>query len=314
MNTAFMGLSAALALIATSSQQAKIPTWTNVPVENLVPLDDDARRNSINSGYFDGIEIDELKLSENGFDWHLIRYKSVDRPNGPLWLVPHDDENAAFDAMITAIKDHGGIGIAVNSGPGSLRMQKGQGVCGASQRVRENCDPNRNFDANSPYYTSSILDQLPTGQPVIALHTNSPGFSGDGHGGRGTITVLDLEAFKRGELKPRKDAIFAIKPEELMANFDTLGLAPYRGKDGTPSGTTLKCGRDIADAGIHFWYENVVKTDASMSNYLILNRPEIAYFNAESRSEVDLAVASARHRIMVKAYLERCVSGDKPAP
>ena len=99
-----------------------------------------------------------------------------------------------------------------------------------------------------------------------------------------------------------------------MANFDTLGLIPYPAIDGRPSGGTLKCGRDIADVGIHFWYENVSKTDASMSNYLILNRPEIAYFNAESRAEADLGVASARHRIMVKAYLEQCVLGDKPAP
>ena len=43
-----------------------------------------------------------------------------------------------------------------------------------------------------------------------------------------------------------------------------------------------------------------------MSNYLALNRPDIRYFNAESRAERDPAVAAARHRQIIAAYLRNC--------
>ena len=70
----------------------------------------------------------------------------------------------------------------------------------------------------------------------------------------------------------------------------------------------------MANSGVHFWHERVAQSDGSMSNYLILNRPDIAYFNAESRAEIDLAVAASRHKTMIDAYLVHCKSGDKPAP
>lgn len=295
-----------LALCFSLAVHATKPSpWTSRSAEEL-QHDDDIARNIGVAEHFNGIAISEYRFSENGFAWHLIRFASTTKPEGPLWMVPHDDENAAFDAMIAAVKEHGGVGIAVNSGPGSLRRQSGDGVCGVRPGIVSSCDPNRNFYATTPLFTSAFLDQRPGNQPVIALHTNAPGFSGDGQGGRGEITVLDINAARRGEIRPRSGGIFAVNPKSEMANYDTLGLAAYLARNGKPDVAALECGQAIANAGVHFWHERVSLSDGSMSNYLILNRPDIAYFNAESRAEVDLAVAAARHKVMIAAYLDGC--------
>jgi hypothetical protein len=296
-----------LALCFSLAAHATKPSsWADRSAAELKLVDDDIGRNIGVADYFDGIAISEYRFSENGFDWHLIRFASASKPEGPLWMVPHDDENAAFDAMIAAVKEHGGVGIVVNSGPGSLRRQSGDGVCGVRPGIVSSCDPNRNFDATTPLFTSAFLGQRPSNQPVIALHTNAAGFSGDGQQGRGEITVLDREAARRGQIKPRSGALFAVNPKVEMANYDTLGLTAYLARNGKPGATASKCGQAIATSGVHFWHERVSVSDGSMSNYLILNRPDIAYFNAESRAEVDLAVAAARHKVMIAAYLDGC--------
>lgn len=296
-------------------QATKPSPWNEIAVEALRDIDDDVDRNIGKVGFFDDIDVSESRFSENGFDWHLVQFANAKRPVGPLWMVPHDDENAAFDAMIAAVKAHGGVGITVNSGPGSARRQSGNGTCGVRSGATAACDPNRNFGEKTPMFTSAFLSQRAAGQPVIALHTNSPGFSGDGKGGRGEITIYDIAAFQRGKLMPRNGGIMAVNPAAEMANADTLGLTGYLAREGRPDDAMAKCGEAIANNGIHFWHERVSKSDGSMSNYLALNRPDIAYFNAESRSEADLALSAARHGFMISAYLKNCsVSGDKPTP
>ncbi len=289
--------------------------WIPAKVENLQTVDDDLSRHADDLGFLDGLSVSETRFNENGFDWHLIRFGNAAKPDGPLWMVPHDDENAAFEAMIAAIKTNGGVGVVVNSGSGSNRMQAGSGICGVRSKTVLSCDPNRNFDAAAPLYTAAFLDQRPDSQPVIALHTNSHGFSGDGEGGQGQITILDRDAYRRGEIKPRSDGVLAVGPQPVMANYDTLGLTAYLASSFRPDDKSAACGRALANSGIHFWHERVGSSDGSMSNYLILNHPDIRYFNAESRFETDLALAASRHMIMIAAYLGKCgESGDQPAP
>lgn len=290
-------------------------SWNEIQIEALQAIDDDVGRNIGRTGYFDDIAVSDYRFSENGFEWHLVRFVSAERPNGPLWIVPHDDENAAFDGMIAAVKAYGGVGITVNSGPGSLRLQSGNGHCGVRSGVTKSCDPNRNFDPKTPMFTSAFLGQRPHGQPVVALHTNSPGFSGDGKGGRGQITILNIAAFQRGGFVPRSGGILAVDPAEQMANPDTLVLTAYLAREGKPDAAKLRCGQAVANEGIHFWHERVSNSDGSMSNYLSLNRPDLAYFNAESRSETELTIAAARYDVMISAYLKNCVvSGNQPTP
>ena len=312
MRKYWLTLFASISLLSASVARTSDGDWVPVPSGSYSELeDDDLRRNRGVPGFLDGIAISERRFSENGFDWHLIRFTNTAKPDGPLWMVPHDDENAAFDAMVAAIKEYGGVGIAVNSGPGSSRRQAGYGVCGVRPGQTSSCDPNRNFDQRTPLFTSAFLSQRPKGQPVIALHTNTHGFSADGQGGRGEITIVDREAYRRGEIKAREGGILAVKPRPEMANYDTLGLTAYLASAGQPPEDAAKCGQAVAHAGVHFWHERVAQSDGSMSNYLILNQPEVPYFNAESRADIDLALSASRHAVMVKAYLDGCISGEQ---
>lgn len=281
--------------------------WLAVSGQYLQSIeDDDIQRHASDKGYFDGIQVDEWYIRENGFRWHLLRFINTAKPVGPLWMVPHDDENAAFEAVISALKQHGGVAAVVNSGPGSERRQSGKGVCGVRAEIMSSCDPNRNFGATSPKFTDAFLSHRAAGQPIIALHTNGAGFSGDGQGGRGEITIVDATTFSRGKIQPRPDGHFAVRPTAEMANHDTLVLTAYLARQGKPSSAAIGCRNAMNRAGIHFWHERVTRSDGSMSNYLALNHPDIAYLNAESRDEFDLGLAAARHGVMIAAYLNEC--------
>jgi hypothetical protein len=283
------------------------PSWDILPEVVLGSVgDDDINRHAIDARFFDGLNIAQTRFTENGFNWHLIRFTNTAKPDGPLWVVPHDDENAAFESMIAALRLYGGTGIAINSGPGSDRRQAGYGRCGERAKNTSSCDPNRNFSIYSPLFTSAILDQTSVNQPVIALHTNSPGFEGDGQGGSGDITILNTAAYRYGNIRPRAGGMLAANQTPELANYDTLGIIPYRTVAGAQDQKTGNCALGLSKAGVHIWLENVGRSDGSLSNYIMLNRPEIAYFNAESRRETDLSIASARHMLMVAAYLKAC--------
>ena len=273
-------------------------------------LDDDIQRHATDPAYWNGITISEKRFLENGFEWHLLRFRSIEKnPYSVIWVIPHDDEDAAFEAAIAAVKKHGGMAIVVNSGPGNARTQAGLGKCGGRSATVKFCDPNRNFSAATPLFTSAILDHYTDdGQPIIALHTNGAGAAGD-------FSLLDIEAYKRGRVKLRPGAYRAVNPLPPMENYDTLGLVAYRAQDGGPSDAAIACQKAINDAGIHFWHEKVTKTDSSLSNYLALERPDIAYFNAESREEANLSLSASRHSIMIDAYLSKCTAlRNQPTP
>lgn len=296
-----------LVLLGSASANSTKPSpWRGASVDALATVDDDIGRHFETGEKFGDLEVSDYRFSENGFNWHLIRFVNKAKPEGPLWMVPHDDESAGFDAMIVALRRHGGVGVAVNSGPGSLRRQAGNGICGVLAAKALTCDPNRNFSDIAPLFTSAFLSQRSQGHPIIALHTNSHGFSGDGQGGRGGVTILDAKAFRAGVVKARSDGHFAVNPKPEMANYDTMGLAAYLASEGGPNAAATACRTAMTSGGVHFWHERVERSDGSMSNYLAFFRPDIAYFNAESRDEADLAIAAARHKVMIDTYLAGC--------
>lgn len=299
-------------VVVQESRAASLDGWFEISGKDLVAFaDDDLQRHAGEPDYLAGIDVEETFVRENGFIWHLLRYTSRTNPAGPLWMVPHDDENAAFEAAIQALKAYGGVVIAVNSGPGSMRRQSGLGTCGIKAGQVTSCDPNRNFAQTSPKFVDAFLRSRPAEQPIVALHTNSSGFSGDGQGGRGDITILDASAFQQGKIQPREDGHFATNPSGEMANFDTLALMAYLDKNERPGARATECQKAMTGNGVHFWHEKVKRSDGSMSNYLALHLPDIPYLNVESRSEIDLAVAAARHQTMVRVYLAGCAkSGD----
>ncbi len=299
-----LAFSIVLAILLSANGSATETVWA--PAIPATITDDDMARHAGEPDFLTGIAVTQSRFAENGFNWHLIRFTNAAKPDGPLWVAPHDDENAAFDAMIAALRIYGGTGIAVNSGPGSERRQSGRGRCGVQAEVKPSCDPNRNFSTYSPIFTAAILDHTLPNQPIIALHTNSPGFQGDGQGGYGDVTILDARAFRNGNIRPRADGTFGINQPPELANYDTLGLVPFRGTQGVSNVKMAACGAALSKAGVHFWAERVGRSDGSLSNYIALNLPDLAYFNAESRREVEYSVAAARHLLMVAAYLRNC--------
>lgn len=280
--------------------------WRVIEPSHLHLLqDDDIERHRAIAGAFEGVSIAEMRFSENGFDWHLLRFANAANPDGPLWVVPHDDENAAFDAMLAGLRLHGGIAIVVNTGTNSSRRQAGNGLCGVRISATAACDPNRNFDARTPMFTNAILDQWKAGRPVIALHTNSDGFTGDGAGGRGDITMLDSRAYQRGEQQVRADGFLGKASVPPLNDPDVYAIIPYDANRGISDGEAA-CRGKLNEKGIHVWHERVGKSDGSLSNYIALNRPEIAYVNFEAERAADLSIGAEAQRIMIDAYLESC--------
>jgi hypothetical protein len=287
------------ATVALQAQPAV--EWQEVAVVEIAKLkDDDLTRHSAELEFLSGVIVSEARFSEAGFDWHLLRFVNALKPIGPLLIVPHDDENAAFDSAIAALKIHGGVAIVVNSGPGSSRMQSGQGTCGGRMPILSRCDPNRNFSSATPLFTNAHLDQRAAGWPVIAFHTNSPGFGP----GKGEITILDAVAASKGKIRPRKNGYFGGDGPEVLKDNDSYAIIPFVAPK-IPE-DDIRCRKALLQAGVHVWHESVGKSDGSLSNYAILEKTDMVYVNMESGREDNLAIASERHRLMVDAYLKGC--------
>lgn len=293
-------LAAILLAFAQPARAAEL-SWQDVAKADIASLqDDDLNRHVADLTYLDGLTIHQTRFSEAGFDWHVLKFTNSEKPAGPLWAVPHDDENAAFEAAIAAVRLYGGTVVAVNSGPGSSRFQQGSGTCGGRPARLTRCDPNRNFSAATPMFTGPFVGQLSPGQPIIALHTNSPG-----HGaGKGSITILDAEASARGEVRPRKDGHFGVNQPAALNDPDSYAILPYLAP--TKPVSDIKCRDAMIARGVHVWHEYVGKSDGSLSNYAVLFLPGVSYVNMESRREADLSVAAERHRLMIAAYMESC--------
>lgn len=294
------------AWILSLATTAKANEWHAIDAVMLQASEnDDIERHRAEPGYFDGIFIEEMRFSERGFDWHLLRFSNGAKPDGPLWIVPHDDENAAFDAMIAGLRAHGGIAIAVSTGRAGNRRQAGNGICGVRRSATTACDPNRNFDSRTPLFTSAILDAWKPGRPIIALHTNGNGFGGDGIGGRGNITLLDQRAYAAGRGKIRRDGYAGRKDIVMLDDADVFAILPYRASSGIAKAEAA-CRVSLNGSGINVWHERVGRSDGSLSHYIARNRPDIAYANFEAERGADLSVAAEAQRLMIKAYLDGC--------
>ena len=53
-------------------------------------------------------------VSVNDVAWRLTIVRNADRP-GPLWAVPHDEEDVAFATGVYAVREYGGVMIAIEN-------------------------------------------------------------------------------------------------------------------------------------------------------------------------------------------------------
>jgi hypothetical protein len=126
------------------------------------------------------------EVYEGDFHWTFHILEHTRAPDGPFWVLPHDNENAAFDAGVHALLTYGGGLLAVDAG---------------GQRTYRGQDPNRNFSSSrgesrlciaqrrpAPRYTRAILDHYRgRPSPILALHNNGNGHAGNG--GYGNISM-----------------------------------------------------------------------------------------------------------------------------
>lgn len=193
----------------------------------------------------------------------LVVVDNPERPDGPFWFAPHDDEAAAWRVGLKAVAEHGGRLVAVENGGRRLW----RGPCAVS------CDPNRTLGDTA--YGAAVRGLMAPGQPVIGLHTNAPGRKG--RGGAGTIWA-----------GPADPNLWPAPSPAGFADGDALaivaGTAPKAQAD-PPCVTTFTAG------GAPVLYEQVRGAgDGSMSNALALRDPGRVYVGLEARHGDDAAL------------------------
>ncbi len=152
--------------------------------------------------------VNEQRFEESGVAWHLVTIRNTAR-SGPLWVVPHDDEDAAFAASLYALGRHGGTLVAVEAD---------------EDREVGRIDPNRTFrpsragpaacagaPSSFPRYARAVLGAWNRSFPVIGMHSNANGF-GEGRGA-GTISIRRADA----RAQP-----FAARGSGRLADEDTM--------------------------------------------------------------------------------------------
>ena len=214
--------------------------------------------------------ITETRVQEGGLNWKLHVIKNTKR-SGPLFVIPHDNENSAFPSAIYGLNKYGGTLVAVEAG---------------ERRVFNGQDPNRNFGttrsaaaacpkqrAPAPKYTNAIMKHRQSGQPIIALHSNSNGWSGNG--GSGTISI-------NRNSKVMRPFVTAIARSRRLADEDTLIVIASTKPPGKDRKQAKALEHFTKKAGVNVIYEYVKpsQNDCSLSNYVVLNNLG-DYFNVE---------------------------------
>jgi hypothetical protein len=202
------------------------------------------------------VTMDEFR--EGSLLWRLLIVRHRAAPDRVFWFVPHDNEADAFDSAVYGVRRYGGTVVAVKTG---------------GRRMNGRQDPNRNFDtgtgprcrqqvARSPQYTRQVLRPWNGTAPIIALHTNERGYSGDGKGGKGTISIARMAP----HVVPfRADAPIGASPDDTIAYLASV-RAPAE------DGQLMALASALNRQGINVAYEVVAESrnDCSLSNYAAL--------------------------------------------
>lgn len=199
-----------------------------------------------------------------GREWIVQTVRNTAR-RGPLWVLPHDNEQAAVDTALYALARYGGTAVLVETG---------------GRRTNGPIDPNRAFDggrsrcsggAAASRYIAAMLGSRTRRAPVIALHTNAPGVAGR----RGSGSISIKAPGKAGKAFPGSGA------SGRLASPDSLVITAVAGRT-APDARTSALVETLTAAGVNVLVETTspATTDCSLSHYAALNgiRP---YVNIE---------------------------------
>jgi hypothetical protein len=304
-----MPKSAVLATLSWLALSATVPPPPVVTqVDPLTVVDDDFKRHR-SAAEWEGLSATRIQFKEGGTRWRFWRIVNTAPRPGPLWFVPHDDENSGFDAALIAVRKYGGTVIAVDSGINPANDGKRENNAVDSGRA---IDPNRVFDARHPEYVRAALTDRGDGTwPIIALHTNALGFNtrasncnkNDTPPGRGVISIRYCD----GTYHPRP----SVRQQRPFDQYDNVAIAAYRAT-GTPSDAF--CADKLIADDFNVLLERVAASDGSLSNYIVLNPAlRLRYLNFETLNRTDpagLADGSARLGLMIDRALQLCVQPE----
>ena len=252
-----------------------------------------------------GLTVDRLDFAEERARWRLYRIADRKRPHGPLWFVPHDDENAGFEAALAALRKYGGTMIAVDGGGGRRNRNVTFG---------RSIDPNRNFHDGLPRYPGQVLAAVNTGAwPIIALHTNSPGYegarsrcplAGDANG-EGVISIRFCNAVLTPSASNARRWPFDLD--------DVVAFATYRA---TQTPAAAFCLDAMVGDDWNVVQERVVNSDGSLSNYAVLHDLDYLNFETLETGTEPAALAQARDRLtwMIDRAMSLCARPDQRPP
>ncbi|HWK35389.1 hypothetical protein [Sphingomonas sp.] len=295
---------ALLPLAFTALIGAKPADISIVAVDPLTVQDDDFARHR-DPAEWRGLKVSRVTFAEERAQWRLWRIVDPTRPDGPLWFVPHDNENAGFEAALVALRKYGGTLIAVDAGvaPGHDGERLNRAVA-----FGRPIDPNRNFHDGLPLYPSQVLAAVAKGAwPIIALHTNSRGYDprestcpplGD-TSGSGVISIRYCDATlspsaSQGQAYPFDDD-------------DTVAFATHLA---TQPQSAAFCHDAMVAADWNVVRERVMNSDGSLSNYAVLHR--LAYLNFETQDlgldPAELAKARDRLSWIVDRAMAMCAA------
>ncbi|WP_066795913.1 hypothetical protein [Sphingomonas soli] len=293
LRTAFLAATAWFGLSAPSEPRAIV-----TPVDPLTVQDDDFARHR-DPAEWKGLKVSRIEFREERAHWRLWRIESK-RP-GPLWFVPHDNENGGFEAAFAAIRKYGGTIVAVDSGvkPGADGVRMNHAV-----DYGRPIDPNRNFDDALPFYARTVL--AGRGDPIIALHTNSPGFASNESlcnrsdpVGRGVISIR----FCDDTLTPSP----SVNRAWPWDDDDSVAFATYRTGQ---SPSAAYCRDQMVAMDFNVVQERVITSDGSLSNYSVLRGVDYLNFETQDRGLSPEGLAEMRDRLM--AMIDRALAACAP--
>lgn len=277
------------------------PAWSEA-IDPLTVDDEDFARHR-DPREWAGLAVRRFIFSDGTMNWRVWRIVNEQHRDGPLWVLPHDNENATFGAALAALHKYGGIAMAIDDNAGRMNSDVSSGA---------SVDPNRHFYDGIPLYAGRILADLGTPpRLIVALHTNSPGFDQGlslcpiaGLGGSGDISIRLCTA--------RYIPHPSLKRGWPFDDEDTLALVPFAaGSDWRAA----FCARQLIAADFNLITEQVATSDGSLSNYALAHR--LTYINFETRERgsdpAGLADAQGRLGAMIDRTMALCGDLQRPA-
>ncbi len=280
-------------------------TSATVAAVDPMTLDDDDFARQRDPAIWQGLSVQRIGFREGQAGWRLWRIVNRKHPAGPLWVVPHDDENATFAAAIDAVRSWGGVVMVVDAQARDTSYGARFNRDSGSQRA---IDPNRNFREGLPVYRSQMLhDLLPAPRLIVALHANAPGAEPDlprcpgevtSPGGSGDISI----ALCTTRFTPRRSK-YRRWPFD---DDDTLALIPHLLDARIP--TSGWCSAPLARNDFNLVYESVGYSDGSLSNYAVQHGLDYINFETRDRGNDMASINEGRDRLtaMIDRMMDRC--------